>query len=165
MIPFTTKPEQKVEIYRIATEMSTAGLSAEFVSKVVDMASEYEGTFNLMELWSEEKSKKEREEIISDLQEEIDSHSETKKGPVRRPKISFDELEDIASQIMKFKKELREKVDRWGGVSKLADATGIPQPSLSRFFNSAAMPRRITLYKIANAMKLPEKEIKFPWAA
>jgi hypothetical protein len=32
--------------------------------------------------------------------------------------------------------------------------TGIPQPSLSRFFNSNAMPRRQTLIKIASAMKV-----------
>ncbi len=165
MIPHTTKPEQKVEIYRIATEMSRAGLPALFVASIVEMASEYEGTFSLMELWAEEKNAKVREEIISDLQDEIDSHAERKRGIVRRPKISFDELEGIAAQIMKFKKELREKVDRWGGISKLAESTEIPQPSLSRFFNTPSMPRRITLYKIANAMKLSESDIRFPWAA
>ena len=165
MIPFTTKPEQKVEIYRIATEMSAAGLSAEFVSQVVEMASEYEGAFNLMELWSEEKEGKEREEIISDLQEEIDSYVERPHSIVQKPRISFDELEGIAAQVIKFKKELRKKVDQWGGISKLADATGIPQPSLSRFFNTPAIPRKITIYKIANALKLRESEINFPWAA
>ncbi|WP_407890448.1 helix-turn-helix domain-containing protein [Scytonema sp. NUACC26] len=48
---------------------------------------------------------------------------------------------------------------------KLSEKTGIPEPSLSRFFNSASMPHRTTLYKIANALKLTESQILSKWAA
>lgn len=56
-------------------------------------------------------------------------------------------------------------MDNLEGVNKLASETGIPQPSLSSFLNSANMPRRATLYKIANALGLSEKEIITDWAA
>lgn len=46
-----------------------------------------------------------------------------------------------------------------GGISKLAELTGIPQPSLSRFFNSNAMPRKATVLKIAKALNLDEIKI------
>jgi DNA-binding phage protein len=46
-----------------------------------------------------------------------------------------------------------------GGITKLAERTGIPQPSLSRFFNSVSMPRKSTLLKIAEALNLTQLEI------
>ena len=50
-----------------------------------------------------------------------------------------------------------------GGISKLADLTGIPQPSLSRFFNSNAMPRRDTVLKIAKALNIDQIKIDAFW--
>lgn len=50
-------------------------------------------------------------------------------------------------------------VDKNGGLKKLAELTEIPQPSLSRFFGSATMPRRTTLLKIARALNLSQIEI------
>ncbi len=43
--------------------------------------------------------------------------------------------------------------------------TGIPQPSLNRFFDSASMPHRTTLYRIANALEITESKIISKWAA
>ena len=54
-------------------------------------------------------------------------------------------------------------VDTKGGISKLSELTGIPQPSLSRFFYSASMPKRITLLKIAKALNLSQVEIATEW--
>jgi DNA-binding phage protein len=51
-----------------------------------------------------------------------------------------------------------------GGISKLSELTGIPQPSLSRFFNSNAMPRRDTLLRIAKAMDLNGLRIDILWS-
>ena len=64
-----------------------------------------------------------------------------------------------------FKAHLKTVVDKWGGVTKLAKETGIPQPTISRFFSSSSMPRRTTLYKIAEAFNLSEEEIITDWAA
>jgi len=54
-------------------------------------------------------------------------------------------------------------IDQHGGVSEVARKSGIPQPSLSRMLNSGSMSRRSTLYKIANALDLPEKDLVGDW--
>ena len=74
-------------------------------------------------------------------------------------------MESIAKDVKKIKAHLKNEVDKWGGITKLSKETGIPQPSLSRFFSSASMPRRTTLYKIAGALNLSEREIITDWAA
>jgi DNA-binding phage protein len=66
--------------------------------------------------------------------------------------------------VLEYKKHLPDLIDRNGGVSAVAERSGIPQPSLSRMLNSASMPRRSTLYKIANAIDAPESEIVTEWA-
>lgn len=165
MMPFTTTATKKVRVYQIAVMMKSEGLEDEFIANLVEMASEYEGAYILMEMWVSEESQSEKDSIISDLQEEIDDLLAAPKKPTKKPYIKFDDLETIAKDVLGFKQHLKTLVDNWGGVNKLARETGIPQPSLSRFFNSANMPRRTTLYKIANALKLSEKEIITDWAA
>jgi len=54
-------------------------------------------------------------------------------------------------------------VDKKGGIKKLSTLTGIPQPSLSRFFGSSSMPRRNTLFKIATALNLSGVQIATEW--
>lgn len=167
MTPFTTTDEEKVELYGIGTEMRAAGLPATFIAAAVRRAEAYEGSFELMVLWREAAAdpdgEEEREQIIADLQELIDEEEDGGSGSTERPYVQFDELKSIADRVIAFKAELRKKVDAWGGVSQLARETGIPQPSLSRFFASASMPRRTTLYKIAKALDLPETAIAIDW--
>jgi DNA-binding phage protein len=83
---------------------------------------------------------------------------------LKKPYIKFDQLGDVASQVVTFKKRLRDLIDRNGGVSSVAQRSGIPQPSLSRLLNSASMPPRSTLYKIANGLNLPEAEVVTEWS-
>ena len=64
---------------------------------------------------------------------------------------------------MAFKRRLRDVIDRNGGVTRVAERTGIPQPSLSRMLNTASMPRRTTLLRIAKALDLPETDIATEW--
>lgn len=118
-----------------------------------------------MVLWFEADSEVERNEIVADLQDEIDARAEAPKKPAKKPYVKFDDLDAIAKDVVKFKTALRKVVDRNGGIAKLAEKSGLPQPSLSRFFNSASMPRRATLYKIAEALHLNEKEIIHEWLA
>jgi DNA-binding phage protein len=80
-----------------------------------------------------------------------------------KPRVGFDELGDIAKQVLGYKNKLRESVDKWGGVSRLSRETGIPQPSLSRFFNPATMPRRMTVYKIARALNPSDQVVVVGW--
>ena len=165
MIPLTTNADQKVRVYQIASKMAETDLSKEFIADAVEMALEYEGVHDLMVLWEKETERSEQGEVIADIQDMIDEHKEAPRKPVKKPYVKFDDLDTIAKNILGFKKGLRKEVDRWGGIVKLAKETGIPQPSLSRFFNSASMPRRTTLYKIADALKLPEDKIILDWVA
>jgi DNA-binding phage protein len=165
MIPFTTTPAQKVRVAQIASMMKAHGLYDEFIANLIDFASEYEGAYNLMEMWASEESQEDKDAIIADLQDEIEDWLSAPKKPTKKPYIKFDDLDAIAQDVVGFKQHLKTLVDQWGGITKLARETGIPQPSLSRFFNSAHMPRRTTIYKIANALGLSEKEIITDWAA
>ena len=141
------------------------GLSVSFISACVEQALYYEGTHDLMSMWSEAATEFDRNEIIADWQDEIDIRAEAPKKPVKKPYVKFDDLDAIAKDVFKFKNTLRKIVDRNGGIGKLAEKSGIPQPSLSRFFNSPSMPRRTTLYKIAEALNLNEKEVLNEWVA
>ena len=165
MKAFKTSAEQQVRVYEIATAMKTEGQKASFITNCVKLALEYEGAHDLMVLWVEASSEKEKDEIVADLQDEIDTHQEMPKKPTKKPYVRFDDLESISKNIEGFKKNLRRLVDRHGGVSVLAQKTGIPQPSLSRFFSSKSMPRRTTLYKIADAIGLSENQIITDWVA
>jgi len=162
---FKTDPSAHVQIMEIATRMKHVGLSNQFISDVAKLAQEYEGAFDLMVLWDQEETEKGRNEVVADLQEEIDSHDEQLDRVVEKPYVSFDDLDAISKNVTGFKKALRREVDRHGGISALARLTGIPQPSLSRFFASACMPRRTTIYRIAKALELPEKLVVMDWVA
>ena len=165
MTAFTTTPEQQVEVYKIAAKMSAKGLSAAFVAEVVQMAVEYEGALELMQLWNESCDQAEQDEIIADLQEETERLREFPSEPFRAPRINFDDLGKNVEEVLKFKKELREVVDSWGGISKLSSISGIPQPSLSRFFSSASFPRNTTIYRIVNALLSDERNQTFRWSS
>lgn len=163
MNDFVTKPEQSVEVYKIAAKMSEHGLSASFIADAVEMALNYEGAFDLLQLWNEESEDAERDEIIADLSEEIERTKSLPKETYNAPRIDFDDLASNAEKIMEFKQGLRQIVDRWGGISKLAKATGIPQASLSRFFSSASLPRNRTIYRIVDALLPKGKTASFSW--
>lgn len=162
---FKTTPEQQLKVYEVATLMNAHGLSTVFITDCVKLALEYEGAHDLMVLWSEAVSQADKHEVIADLQDEIDMHQERPKKALRKPSVRFDDLDAIAKNIAGFKKNLRRLVDRKGGINELAKRTGIPQPSLSRFFSSHSMPRRTTLYKIADAIGLSEDQIITDWVA
>lgn len=154
--------EARVEAFIIAGMMSAAGLSNRFIVQAVDFSAEYEGILDLLRLWREETEEFERDAVVADIQELIDDCSQSFK--VQAPYIRFDDLDRIAADVCAFKDSLRILVDERGGISKLAEATGIPQPSLSRFFSSASMPRRTTLYMIARAMNLSHVQIASLWS-
>ena len=77
--------------------------------------------------------------------------------------IRFDDLESIAKDVRKVKNELLMTVNQRGGITQLSRLTGIPQPSLSRFFNTNSMPRRGALLKIAKALDSSAVQIATEW--
>ena len=155
-------PDVRVEIIEIGHKMNRAGLPKEFIAAAVDTAFEFEGVYDLMKMWAEETDETEREATIADIQDMIDECSQQEK--IEGVYVRFDDLEQIAKNIRGFKDNLRLLVDQQGGVGELAKKTGIPQPSLSRFFSSASMPRRVTLLKIARALGLSQVQIATEWS-
>ncbi len=158
--------ENDFHLLDIFNEMHHAGLESAFIFALMENCQKYEGIRDLMAIWFNESIPKERHKIIADLQDCLDDinntpyHSEKK----QKPSLQTEDLNEIRKNVMQFKQYLREEVDRHGGISELARRTGIPQPSLSRFFSSSSMPRRTTLYKIAKALNLPESTIGFKWS-
>lgn len=153
---------EQVKLFHIATKMQEAELSNSFIVNAVQAAFEFEGIADLMNLWVTEKDSKERDEIIADIQEMIDACSQKEKA--EEIYVKFNDLDAIANNIRGFKDSLLQMVMERGGISKLSELTGIPQPSLSRFFNSNAMPRRSTVLKIAKILNLDEIKIDILWS-
>ena len=155
------KTELRVEAFGIGSSMKSKGLPSSFIARAVDLSEEFGGIFDLMRLWRDESDAAEREEIVADIQELIDDCSQQAK--VEATYIRFDDLDAIAADVRKFKDSLRILVDERGGIGKLAELTHMPQPSISRFFNSASIPRRTTLNKFARALDLSHVQIATPW--
>lgn len=151
----------KISLFRIAMEMRHEKLSEEFVADAIQTGLEFEGVADLIMMWSEETDSKERDEIIADIQDLIVDCNQMGKNEL--PSVNFNDLEAVAKDIRAFKDSLLSEVDARGGITKLAEKTGIPQPSLSRFFNSNSMPHRITLLKIAKALNLDAISVATPW--
>jgi DNA-binding phage protein len=165
MIPFQTSPEQILKLASIMLQMERVGLDPDFIVNASELARSDQGVYDLMALWVEaDNDVAEREEIVADIQESLDDYHDAPASPQKRPYIKFDQLEDVAQRVLAEKRKLRQIIDRHGGVSVVAQKSGIPQPSLSRLLNSASVPRRSTLYKIANALDLSEHDIAFEWS-
>ncbi|MCM0607263.1 MAG: helix-turn-helix transcriptional regulator [Xanthomonadaceae bacterium] len=150
-----------MEMIEVGHKMKKEGLPSQFITGAVQTAFEFEGVYNLMKMWEDEKDSEERDEIVADIQGLIDDCAQKEK--IEGAYVRFDDLGTIAKDIQKFKDGLRLIVDKNGGIGKLAELTGIPQPSLSRFFSSVAMPRRATLLKIAKALNLSQVQIATEW--
>lgn len=164
MIPFKTTDEQVIHIATIVVEMKAAGLDSAFIVAASELARTDQGVYDLMALWLGAKGDDaERDEIVADLQDSIDDYQDAPSSPLKKPYIRYEQLDDVGDRIMEEKARLRDLIDQHGGVTAVAKKAGIPQPSLSRMLNSASIPRRTTLYKIANALDLSETEIAMEW--
>lgn len=159
---FHLTPEQDVSLFSISLKMKKAKLPSEFISSAIRTALHYEGVADLVFLWNEESSSKERDEIIADIQELIEDCS--RQEIEEHLYIKLNDLEAVKNHIREFKDGLLRVINERGGISELSRVTQIPQPSLSRFLNSNAMPRRRTLLKIAEALNLDAVSISHPWA-
>lgn len=163
MIPFQTTPQQRLQAAKLAVSMAASGLSEDFVGRALELASTDQGVFELMELWGEADNPHDRDEAIADIQEAIEEAAEDRQGILQKPRLDFDRLDGVVASIVDHKKRIRQLIDQAGGVSQVARLSGIPQPSLSRMLNSASMPRRSTLFKIARALDVEESEIVTEW--
>ena len=159
---FHLTPDQDINLFSISNKMKQSGLPPKFISMAIRTALQYEGVADLIFLWNDEADVNERNEIISDIQELIDDCNRNEQEEYRF--IKLNDLESVSHNIREFKDGLLKIVNDKGGISALSKLTHIPQPSLSRFFNSNAMPRRRTLMKIAEVLNLDAVQINTSWA-
>lgn len=157
--------DQFLHAAEIAKAMKVTSLPEPFITAILDAARDNRGIYELMVLWQEAGDETDRDEAVADLQELLEDIEGSPNRPVTKPYIAFDQLDEVGQRVQVAKRKLRDLIDRHGGVSKVAQLSGIPQPSLSRMLNSASMPRRTTLYRIATALDLPETDIvaEFTW--
>lgn len=142
----------RMPLFKIAEEMEEAKLPESFIEAAVRVGLDFEGVADLMILWRDEEDPEERSEIIADIQDMLDACLQKEKSEDFY--VRFNDLDAIAKNIRCFKDSLLLIVNEKGGINRLADLTGIPQSSLSRFFKTNSMPHRSTLLKIAKALKL-----------
>lgn len=156
----TTQPS--FDIFSVINQMRAAALPDSFVLDVTQMARDTPSVVGLLDLWSESQGD-ERDEIVADLQDLLADWKQPA-GPTQEVYIRFDDLDKIAKDVMAFKDRLRSKLDDEGvSLTELSERTGMPLPSLSRFFNTPSMPRRSTLIKIARAVNFSAVEIANDW--
>lgn len=156
-------PNLQVELFEIGAQMKQEKLLQDFIASAVRTAMEFEGVYDLMKMWEKETDPSDRNEIVADIQDMIDD-CEQQHEKTEAPYVKFSDLDGIAKNIRAFKDGLLQIVMQSGGLKRLSELTQIPQPSLSRFFNSTSMPRRATLLKIAKALKLDAVKIAIEWS-
>ncbi|MEB3196521.1 MAG: hypothetical protein VKP62_04890 [Candidatus Sericytochromatia bacterium] len=142
--------DRLAELVPICNEMLAAGLPKRFAITAMAKAVRYEGLRHLLQMWREETDSSLRDDIVADLAELLED-LETD-GIVERPSLRHRDVDSLITDVRAFKDALRCVVDRCGGISWLAERSRIPQPSLSRFFNSTALPQRGTLLKLREAL-------------
>lgn len=153
--------EEQLHLFQIAFQMKSADLPSDFIVAAVKCALEFDGVADLLRMWEAEADQKERDEIVADIQDMIDTCMQT--SVTEKKYIRFNDLDAVAKNIRVFKDSLLSEVIKQGGIIELARLTGIPQPSLSRFFNTNTMPQRSTLLKIAKALNLEQVKIEKLW--
>jgi hypothetical protein len=72
-----------MNVAQYAVEMRDSGLSVHFVASAVELATEEQGAYDLLELWHESDAKSERDKIVADLQGAIDEFADAaSSGPL-----------------------------------------------------------------------------------
>lgn len=157
--PDSTESRRLMNLYRVAYAMDRDGLPEDFIVEAVRTATDYTGVYDLMMMWGEEADEDECDEIVADIQDMIDACSDAR-DESRAVTIDLDDLEQIGQNIRAFKNELYRQVeDECGTLTELSERTGIPLPSLSRFFNSGSKPRLATMLKIKEALDIDEVQV------
>lgn len=154
------KDEEKEQYFDILLKMKKNGLSSIFIFDAFTFSFENEGIMDLIKLWNQETDENECDEIIADIQDLI---NDCKIGKKIVSHVNLNDLDSISKNIRQFKDSLLEVVNINGGIKNLSEKTGIPQASLSRFFNTESMPQRATLLKIKKALGINKLDLDPTW--
>lgn len=151
------------DIYEIAPDwLKQKELEKDFLMTVLELARKETPFYKMLLLW-EGSDSKDRKEILADLEEMVDEYHERPTAAVELPHLKMDKLASIAEEVKKYKGFLKERIEKSGGVSMVAHKCKMAQPSLSRFLNTASLPRKSTLEKLAKVLGLSQREMGFEW--
>lgn len=79
LIEIIKESTKGAELIEIGHKMNQAGLPEEFTAAALSTAFEFEGVYDLMNLWVEETESSERGEIIADIQDMLEIIKESTK--------------------------------------------------------------------------------------
>jgi hypothetical protein len=103
---FKTSDEQKMHLYEMAGKMKES-LGIDFITKAVELASEYEGVYNLMALWEEKEDFfEEREECVKYIQNFIDEIKSTEESITKlkvvyvEGRIGYEQSEKLRAELL-----------------------------------------------------------------
>jgi DNA-binding phage protein len=157
-------PNETVTICKIASEMAEAKLPVEFIAKSVKVASESKSGFDILLLWKEADTQDFKDRVVILLDKFFDDLEDFQTTKTYKANMtSENELDELTQTVLDYKQWLREMVNKWGGISKLSKAIGVSQPSISDFFRSASVPKKVTVDKIVNAIHLKDKKTYPSW--
>lgn len=141
----------------VRASMLEAGVPSDRIQQWFRLAKESRGAMDLLHLWGEHVA--ERDEIVVELDQMLEDR-DPDDGQTLRISSHADADAELARR-QRMKVYLRAVIDRNGGVSKVAAAAGMTQPSLSRLLNSMSEPRPATLRRIAAAIGAPASALDF----
>src|SRR5438874_659181 len=114
--------EETTRLYEIAAEMAKVNVVLAFVHESVELARRSRAGFEMLTLWSEAVGAEAfRDKIVIALQNLLDDEAEFdgRQGPIISH-ISHREADALVDKVLHYKTWLRERVNLWGGVTKLA---------------------------------------------
>lgn len=65
------KATRQTELFEIGAQMRVRHLPEEFIASAIEVATEFEGVYDLMKMWEAEASSEESDEIVADIRDMI----------------------------------------------------------------------------------------------
>lgn len=146
--PRRLPPAERARLLELATlmvAMKDAGLSHDLIVDAAELARTDPSVQGIMRAWRATDPAVERGERAAILANLRLSIREAASG---RPAERY---------------EVRSRIDQRGGITAVARAAGIPQPSLTRMLASPSTPRGATLAKIAAALDFTVDDLHRAW--
>lgn len=152
--------KEVLEVFRLAITMDKEDVELDLVVKSALAAINRNKlkVFLLMRIWKEQESKKDRTEVLSEIQKEL--------SEVRDAKsifIPFIDLDLQEKHILEFKDALRSEIDKQGGIREVCNRNPrvkLNESSLSRFLRYNAKPKAPYMDKLNQALGKEGLEVK-----
>lgn len=152
-IPLKDNPDIQWELGTSLVALEKLGLLSE-LKNCLSIMSKYKGASGLINYWVEKRGKR-----------NIEAEMEQARPAVNEGRvISILDEQAIQENLDDFKKALRKIINgsKFRGVSKVARLCGLAQPALSRLLYNDSLPRRGTLEKLSNGLKITQIDLDDP---